>query len=100
MVANTILEQLGGRRFSAMTGAKDFIGSDTGLSFKIGRNASQANGVRIEYDAGRDLYNIQFLRAAKTKQGFQLKEIKKVDGIYFDQLTEIFTSITGLYTHL
>ena len=29
MIAKTILEQIGGRRFAAMTGSKDFIGKET-----------------------------------------------------------------------
>ena len=34
-VANTILEQLGGRQFQAMTGASQFVGSKNSLSFRL-----------------------------------------------------------------
>ena len=35
-VAKTILEQLGGNKFRAMTGAKQFMGFAEGLAMKIG----------------------------------------------------------------
>ena len=39
--ANTLLQQLGGRKFMAMTGAKDLVVSreEKWLGFKIGRNS-------------------------------------------------------------
>ena len=33
-------------------------------------------------------------------RGMTVKTIKKVDGIYFDQLQEVFTEATGLRTSL
>ena len=59
----TILEQLGGREFMAMTGIKDFF-TITGneLCMKLGRNQSKANQLRIEYDYGKDLYIMRFIR--------------------------------------
>ena len=37
-VARSILDQLGGARFVAMTGAREFVGSADSLTFKIGVN--------------------------------------------------------------
>ena len=37
------LKQLGGRRFMAMTGAKNFAVGPKGMSFKIGRNSKNVN---------------------------------------------------------
>jgi len=37
-VAKTIFEQLGGEHFVAMTGAKDFVGTEDSLTFKVGSN--------------------------------------------------------------
>jgi hypothetical protein len=99
-VAATILSQLGGNRFKVMTGAKNFNYSSEGqafLAFQIGRNASKANMVRIEYDEARDLYNFVFLKFS-MKTG--LKELERSNGVYCDQLREIFTRYTGLYTSL
>ena len=56
-IAKTILEQLGGGRFIAFTGAKDFLTIDNGLRFRIGRNASKANRVEIRLN-GSDLYDM------------------------------------------
>ena len=94
--AKTLLKQLGGNKFLAMTGAKDFgIGSD-GLHFKIGRNSKSISHVVIDYKRGKDLYEMKFLRVRAGK----IKVIKKVDNVYFDQLGKIFTRYTGLYIRL
>ena len=95
-IAKTILQQLGGNKFMAMTGAKDFgIGSD-GLQFKIGRNSKSISHIVIDYDRGKDLYNMKFLRVRAGK----IKVVKKVTGVYNDQLQKMFTKYTGMYTSL
>jgi hypothetical protein len=99
-IAQTILQQLGGNKFIAMTGAKnlgfDSKGSKTTLSFKIGRNAKSINYVKVDYISGKDLYDMSFFRL----RAGQLKLIKKVSSIYGDQLQKFFTKNTGLYTRL
>ena len=52
MIAKTILEQIGGRRFAAMTGSKDFIDMGNGLRMSLARNKTSANRLDIIYDAG------------------------------------------------
>ena len=52
MIAKTILEQIGGRRFAAMTGSKDFIDMGNGLRMSLARNRTSANRLDIIYDAG------------------------------------------------
>lgn len=98
-IAKTILEQLGGNKFVAMTGAKNFMSCGDGLSFKLpgsgGFCKSGINYVSITLTPDDD-YNVVF---GKTRK-FNYKEIKKVEGIYFDQLQEVFTRATGLATHL
>ena len=95
-IAKTILSQLGGNRFIAMTGAKSFgydsKGSVVSLQFKIGRNAKQVNIVRINYIRGKDLYEMNFYKGTKL--------LKKVSNVYADQLRKIFTKHTGMYTSL
>jgi hypothetical protein len=94
-VAKTILEQLGGKKFIVMTGAKNLVGSKNSLSFNIGRNAGSINGVRIELRPS-DLYTISFLRIRKG----DVKTVKEFKDVYADQLQELFTQVTGMYTHL
>ena len=94
--ANLLLKQLGGNKFKAMVGAKDFgIGSD-GLHFKIGRNAKSISHVVIDLDRGKDLYDIKFLRVRAGK----IKVVKKLEGIYANQLGEIFKKYTGMNVRL
>lgn len=90
------LKQLGGNRFIAMTGAKHFGVGPNGMSFKIGRNSKRVNHVTIDYDRGRDLYNMKFDWV--TIKG--IKNKKTLKGIYADQLQDMFTKYTGMYTSL
>ncbi|WP_235612499.1 hypothetical protein [Vibrio cyclitrophicus] len=62
-VANTILMQLGGRRFSMMTGAKQFVAIERGLLFALpARLAKQGiNKMRIELEAN-DTYTVTALK--------------------------------------
>ena len=90
------LKQLGGNRFIMMTGAKHFGVGPNGMSFKIGRNSKRVNHVTIDYDRGRDLYNMKFDWV--TIKG--IKNKKTLKGIYADQLQDMFTKYTGMYTSL
>ena len=99
-IAQTILQQLGGNKFIAMTGAKNLgfekKGSITSLSFKIGRNSKSINYIRINYISGKDLYEMNFYRLVKG----QAKLVKKLKNIYGDQLQKMFTKYTGMNTRL
>jgi hypothetical protein len=95
-VSKTILQQLGGGRFIAMTGAKNLTGGDNTLSFKIGRFAGlKITHVRIELTLD-DLYTMTFLNCSR----YDYKEIEKVEGVYAEDLQRIFTETTGLKTCL
>lgn len=94
-VAQTILNQLGGRRFVMMTGSKNFISDGNTLSMKLTRNASKANYLRITL-TGSDDYNMEFISA----RGSSINTKAEFNGVYADQLQSIFTSATGLYTRL
>lgn len=110
MVAQTILNQLGGNRFVAMTGAKNFVALENGIKFSIGRNASKANTVKITLN-GLDLYDIEFIKftpfkisvnhktCAVTTREEKTEIVKTYNDCYCDMLQEVFTSVTGLYTH-
>ncbi len=106
-VPNTIYQQLGGNRFVVMTGAKYFVGDKNSLRFKIGRNKSKTNTVEITL-RGDDTYDMTFKWVTmprislKTGEYIEGKDelIREFNGIFFFQLQELFTEVTGLYTHL
>ncbi len=96
-VAQTILEQLGGRRFTQMTGAKNYVDYGNALSFHLGRNSSRANLVKIILEAN-DTYTVEFSRF--SMRTLDVKLLDSISDVYADQLQEIFTRKTGLYTSL
>lgn len=126
-IANTILQQLGGNKFVAMTGAKQFVAIENGIRFRIGRNATRTNMMRITL-RGDDTYKMEFIyiktlanpytllmkyigrgmdpmeaeRKIKqqTDSSRQVQVLKEYDGIYCDQLQELFTDYTKLNTRL
>ena len=68
MIAQTILQQMGGHRFALTTGSKDFIGLGNGLLMSLSRNKTSANRLEIIYDEGLDLYNMRFYRKTFSKR--------------------------------
>jgi hypothetical protein len=94
-VAETILAQLGGKQFIAMTGAHNMLGSADSLTFKIMRNAKMVSHVRITLQPS-DLYQVEFLKV----RGGKVQTLASHDGIYFDGLCSLFERETGLYTRL
>ena len=92
--AGELIKQLGGGRFIAMTGAKDFVVGPKGATFKIGRNAKSISHVRIDLE--NDLYNVEFLLVRGTN--IRVKSYFK--HVYFDQLRDLFEKETGLRTSL
>ena len=94
-IAQTILQQLGGNKFIAMTGAKNLGFTNKGLQMKIGRNAKGVTHVIIELTS-MDLYDIEFVKVRAMKR----TTIKKLKGIYADQLGKIFKKYTGLNIRL
>jgi hypothetical protein len=97
-VAQTILQQLGGNKFIAMTGAKSFVGGTDRLMFSLPANFAKGgiNKVRITVTPA-DLYNVEFMKIRGVQS---VKVIAEVDGVYAEDLRRIFTSETGLDTHL
>jgi len=96
IVAETILQQIGGNRFIAMTGANRFVGTENSLKFYFKMN-QKMNLCVIELNSW-DLYDMTFYQY--SKKNLTAKEVKKETDVYNDQLQKIFTSITGLDTHL
>lgn len=97
-VANTILAQLGGHRFIAMTGAKHLLGDATSLQFAIGTGAkSGINKVRVTLEAS-DTYTVRFYKM--KRRGLDWTEVACESDVYADCLQRVFTSATGFDTHL
>ena len=88
-VAKTVLDQLGGARFVAVTGAKNLAGTEDSLSFQIGRNPKRVTHVRVTLTPA-DTYAVTFFRTGKAP-------VMETD-IYCDQLEDIFFEHTGLHT--
>ena len=100
-IAATILNQLGGRRFVMMTGAKDFIITKNELSFKIGRNCNSINRILISLDPS-DTYTMKFCcdRLSKKTFEFSRKIVNEISDVYCDMLQPVFTQYTGLETKM
>jgi hypothetical protein len=95
VVATEILHQLGGGRLQAMTGARNFVGSEDALSFRIPKAKRGINYVRVTLDPA-DTYTMTFRRI----HGMTIKDVCEMSGVYHDQLSAIFEETTGLRTSL
>lgn len=95
--AEEVLHQLGGRKFIAMTGAKQFVKDDKNktIIFRLPKAKKGINYIRIKL-TGSDLYDVEFI----SIRGANVKTVAKETGIYNDQLQSTFTKHTGLYTSL
>lgn len=96
-VAKTILAQLGGNRFVAMTGAKNFVGCETGLTFQLPKIYNGISHVNVTLDCD-DTYVMTFSKFNNRKLEFTI--VARHVGIYCDMLQNLFTNETGLYTKL
>ena len=110
-----ILQAIGGNKFLAMTGSKvKYNGYDKNgyvyLMFQLSKNQSKAQFLKIQLN-DKDLYNMEFSKIKKTLNkeyaaiGIKiydesLENIKIIEDVYCDQLQEVFTDITGMYTRL
>ena len=98
-VAQTILSQLGGNRFIAMTGCSNFGSTPNSLSFKLPRGcANKATHCTITLDAS-DTYTVEFVKCNMRATVYR-QVVAETSMVYADQLCELFTAATGLYTSL
>lgn len=93
--SKTILDQLGGRRFIMMTGAKNFLTDGSDLTFSIPSARNGINRVQIKLNE-LDLYDIEFGRY----QSLNYRTKAVLTNISCSALRETFTAHTGLYTAL
>lgn len=95
-IADTIRQQLGGRKFEVMTGAHSFSFEPNGtLMFKLPAKGLRGYAVKISLN-GLDLYDMEFI---KLKRNYEF-ERETVENVYDDQLRTVFTKHTGLDTSL
>jgi len=107
LIATTILQQLGGNKFLAMTGAKNLVAINNGLQMKLPSSKSKANLLTITLTP-LDTYNMTFEKFTQpklNKKTFEVIEGKRTitkafTDLYYDQLQELFTEVTGMYTTL
>ena len=99
-IATVILQQMGGNRFIAMTGAYRLLsfcdGINSGLSFHF-KGSKKANFCKIMLQED-DTYILTFSKY--NKRTFENVIVKEYDGVYCDMLQELFTDVTGLDCHL
>jgi hypothetical protein len=97
--AQTIYQQLGGNHFAAMTGARNLVAHDDGLSFKLPSTPHYTrqgiNYVRIRLN-GLDLYDVEYGRI----WGLKYKKIRTENDLYADMIEESFRQATGLETRM
>jgi hypothetical protein len=98
-IAETIYQQLGGRRFRVMTGAKKFVATSCGVYFRLpgtpGYVKDMIDHVHITLNS-LDLYDVVYART----RGKKYKVIREVHDLYAENLQESFRQATGLETRM
>lgn len=98
-IGQTILQQIGGRRFQIMTGANRFVIHADGLAFRLPSTPDyvkhQINYVRIRLTP-RDTYDVEYSRI----WGARCRPIQTDTDVYADNLRQAFTAATGLDTNM
>jgi hypothetical protein len=90
-VAQNILQQLGGNKFIAMTGATCYSDGNTLVAKFKGSKVANIMYVTL---TEMDTYDVKICKF----KGMDIKTIKEVSGAYCDMLKPIFEKTTGLFT--
>lgn len=100
-IGQTILQQLGGNRFVAMTGATSFSAGDfgdnkPGLSFKL------PGGKGVIITLSNDLYDLKVIRSGyfRKDRWTDTKILGSAQHVDVESLRPTFTRLTGLHTSL
>jgi len=101
-VAQTILQQLGGKRFIAMTGARDLYSDATGLRFALPARFARDGINRIHIAlTDLDLYTLTAHRVrGRTGAMPTVTQCAEETHIHVEQLVATFERVTGLTTRL
>lgn len=99
-IAAIIIDQLGGHKFLAMTGANSLVAGDRNVFMRLPRNLTKnrITGLRVALNA-RDTYDVTAC-VQKGSPTFKVEWSEPVTDVYADNLPDVFTSITGLDTKL
>jgi hypothetical protein len=97
-VAATLAQQIGRPAF-VMIGARDILGREDGLSFRVGRNAKSVTHLRITLDPS-DTYTVEALRIRRVQGVLTPKVVETRELVYADSLHQTIEALTGLYTKL
>lgn len=95
--ANEIARQIGNRAFT-MLGAKNLVGDEKSLTFKIGRNAKRVTHIKVTLTPA-DLYDVEFIKVGRAP-GYKVETLAKTEGAFFDMLHELIETHTGMATSL
>lgn len=97
-VAETILEQLGGNKFLAMTGAHSLTKADDALTFKLPNGIAEhgINCVRVSLMRSADAYRVEFIKI----KGTTVKKVFDLEHIGAASLKFSFEYTTGLRSNL
>lgn len=99
-VAQTILAQLGGSRFIAMTGAKNLVSGARALQFDLPRGAkNKANRVTVTHTDADD-YTVAFYRYEAKTLTLHLLHGDVIPFVQAESLRSVFVDRTGLVVSL
>ena len=96
-VAETILHQLGGPRFRAMTGASGFMGDGNGIQFSVPACKDGISKIRIILEPD-DTYTFKAYHI--RRRGLVVDVRAEHENVYAEDLQRVFTRATGLATSL
>lgn len=93
-----ILSQLGGRMFTAMTGARLMHEGDNKLVAKI-KGSKTCNHLEISLNS-MDLYDIRFCKIGTAKTFYAIKNDRTLNNVYAEDMKGIIEEETKLYLSL
>lgn len=97
--AGTILAQLGGNRFLAMTGARNLLNCSDALQFDLPRGSAKNKATKVRVTlTSADLYEVRFMRW--NSRALLCDELGTVEDVYASDLRRVFTDATGLHCTL
>jgi len=107
VIAHKILDQLGGQRFLAMTGAKNLLAVEGGLTLKLPSHFAKDGINYVEIKLDGDTYGLKFqavriVRGANGRidMGASVRTVSETSLVYAEALREVFENHTGLLLSL
>lgn len=100
-IGQTTLHHLGGAKFLSMTGARNLVQNENALSMALPTSLTKnrVNYCKITLNAD-DSYTVFVGRVCGTAKGVAWGATEERTGVQCEQLQEVFTQLTGLFTAL